>query len=199
LEPDLFVFILVVRESQAGFWVLRSNQPPLIRSVFKGIWIIAPSWVGFLILWMSVLTTLFMYHDIVNGLWTALCQMYAHAHNDAHICELYRDVYHASQATLGLSVVDFFGYLQFRWEELAQYKPLSDFLADAAFIVASRLNGQHTYQFLLGLKPEFETLHTHILNTSPIPSLYEAYATIDSDECRRRLGPLPLILPLHLQ
>ena len=33
----------------------------------------------------------FMYHDTVNGLWTALCQMYAHARNDARIFELYQD------------------------------------------------------------------------------------------------------------
>uniref|UniRef100_A0A2N9IGT2 Integrase catalytic domain-containing protein n=1 Tax=Fagus sylvatica TaxID=28930 RepID=A0A2N9IGT2_FAGSY len=105
----------------------------------------------------------FMYHDTVNGLWTAL--------------------------SLGLSVVDYFGYLQSRWEELAQYEPLSDFPAEAASIVVTRLGRQHTYQFLLGLKPEFEALRTQILNTSPMPSLYEAYATIDSDERRRRLGP----------
>ncbi len=85
-------------------------------------------------------------------------------------------------------MVDFFGYLQSRWEELAQYEPLSDFLADDASIVASRLNRQHTL-VLLGLKPEFETLCTQILNTSPMPSLYEAYATIDSDERHRHLGP----------
>uniref|UniRef100_A0A2N9J940 Integrase catalytic domain-containing protein n=1 Tax=Fagus sylvatica TaxID=28930 RepID=A0A2N9J940_FAGSY len=40
----------------------------------------------------------FMYHDTVNGLWTALCQMYAHARNDARIFELYQDVSHAAQA-----------------------------------------------------------------------------------------------------
>jgi hypothetical protein len=82
----------------------------------------------------------FMYHDTVNGFWTALCQMYAHAHNDARICELYQDVYHTFQAALGLLVADFFGYLQSHWEELAQYEPLSDFPADAASIMASRLN-----------------------------------------------------------
>ena len=86
-------------------------------------------------------------------------------------------------------MVDYFGYLQSRWEELAQYEPLSDFLAKAASIVVTRLSRQHTYQFLLGLKPEFEALRTQILNTSPMPSLYEAYATINSDEHRRRLGP----------
>uniref|UniRef100_A0A2N9J4F8 Uncharacterized protein n=1 Tax=Fagus sylvatica TaxID=28930 RepID=A0A2N9J4F8_FAGSY len=36
----------------------------------------------------------------------------------------------------GLSLVDYFGYLQSRWEELAQYEPLSDFPAEAASIVA---------------------------------------------------------------
>ena len=145
LGADLFVFILVVRESRAGFWVLRSNQPPLIRSVFNGIWIIAPSWVGFFNYMDERTYNTFMYQDIINSLWTILCQMYVHARNGAGICELYWDVYHASQAALGLSVVDYFGYLQSRWEELAQYEPLSDFPADAASIVASRLNRQHTY------------------------------------------------------
>ena len=79
----------------------------------------------------------FMYHDTMNRLWTASCQMYAHARNDARIFQLYQDVSHASQATLGLSVVDYFGYLQYGWEELAQYEPLSDFLAEAASIVVT--------------------------------------------------------------
>jgi hypothetical protein len=87
----------------------------------------------------------FMYHDTVNGLWTALCQMYAHARNDARIFELYQDVSHASQAALGLSVVDYFGYLQSRWEELAPYEPFSDFPVETASIVVTRLSRQHTY------------------------------------------------------
>ena len=87
----------------------------------------------------------FMYHDTVNGLWTALCQMYAHTRNDARIFELYQDVSHASQAALGLSVVDYFGYLQSRWEELASYEPLSDFSVETASIVVTRLSRQHTY------------------------------------------------------
>uniref|UniRef100_A0A2N9GXD4 Integrase catalytic domain-containing protein n=1 Tax=Fagus sylvatica TaxID=28930 RepID=A0A2N9GXD4_FAGSY len=127
----------------------------------------------------------FMYHDTMNGLWTALCQMYAHARNDARIFELYQDVSHASHAALGLSMVDYLRYLQSRWEELAHYEPLSYFPAEAAFIVVTRLSRQHTYQFLLGLKPEFEAFRTQILNRSPMPSLYEAYATIDNDERRR--------------
>ncbi|GFY81214.1 hypothetical protein Acr_01g0010230 [Actinidia rufa] len=110
---------------------------------------------------------MFMYHDTVHGLWTALTQMYAHAHNESRIFELYREISHASQTTLGLSVADYFGYLQTRWEELAQYEPLSDFPSDGA-----------------------------ILNTSPLPSLYEAFAIVDGDERRRRLLPSPSKSPI---
>ncbi|GFY90228.1 hypothetical protein Acr_07g0004250 [Actinidia rufa] len=131
---------------------------------------------------------MFMYHDTVHGLWTALTQMYAHARNESRIFELYREVSHASQTSLELSVADFFGYLQTRWEELAQYEPLSDFPSDGA-VESKRLDRRHTYQFLMGLKSEFETLRTQILNTSPLPSLYEAFAIVDGDERRRRILP----------
>ena len=39
---------------------------------------------------------MFMYYDTIHGLWTALSKMYAHAHNDSRIFELYRDISHAS-------------------------------------------------------------------------------------------------------
>lgn len=131
---------------------------------------------------------MFMYHDTVHGLWSALTQMYAHARNESRIFELYREVSHASQTSLELSVADFFGYLQTRWEELAQYEPLSDFPSDGV-VESKRLDRRHTYQFLMGLKSEFETLRTQILNTSPLPSLYEAFAIVDGDERRRHLLP----------
>ncbi|GFZ21988.1 glycine-rich protein 5 [Actinidia rufa] len=133
---------------------------------------------------------MFMYHDTVHGLWTALTQMYAHARNESRIFELYREISHASQTSFGLSVADYFGYLQTRWEELAQYEPLSDFPSDGA-VESKRLDRRHTYQFLMGLKSEFEALRTQILNTSPLPSLYEAFAIVDGDERRRRLLPSP--------
>ncbi|GFZ11718.1 P-loop containing nucleoside triphosphate hydrolases superfamily protein [Actinidia rufa] len=110
---------------------------------------------------------MFMYHDTVHGLWSALTQMYAHARNESRIFELYRET---------------------RWEELAQYEPLSDFPSDGA-VESKRLDRRHTYQFLMGLKSEFETLRTQILNTSPLPSLYEAFAIVDGDERSRRLLP----------
>ncbi|GFZ09750.1 hypothetical protein Acr_21g0003490 [Actinidia rufa] len=102
---------------------------------------------------------MFMCHDTVHSLWIALNQMYAHAYNESRIFELHRDISHASQPIFGLFVADYFGYLQTRWEELAQYEPLSDFPNDGAVD----------------------------LNTSPLPSLYEAFTTVDGDEQRHRL------------
>ena len=40
---------------------------------------------------------LFMYHDNVFDLWTALQKMYSYSHNDARIFELYQEISHASK------------------------------------------------------------------------------------------------------
>ncbi|GFZ12658.1 hypothetical protein Acr_23g0010430 [Actinidia rufa] len=90
---------------------------------------------------------MFMYHDTVHGLWTALNQEYAHARNESRIFELYQDISPASQPTLGSSVADYFAYLHTRWEELAQYEPLSDFSNDGV-VESKRLDRRHTYQRL---------------------------------------------------
>ena len=54
---------------------------------------------------------LFMYRTTIHGLWTALSKMYSYAHFDSRIFGLYQDISHASQATLGLSMSNYFGYL----------------------------------------------------------------------------------------
>ncbi|GFY95385.1 hypothetical protein Acr_10g0007700 [Actinidia rufa] len=45
--------------------------------------------------------------------------------------------------------------------------------------------------FLMGLKPKFEALRTQIVNTTPMPSIFEAFAMVDGDERRHRLLQLP--------
>ncbi|GFZ02262.1 hypothetical protein Acr_15g0008700 [Actinidia rufa] len=97
----------------------------------------------------------FMYHDMVPLLWSSLTKMCAHAHNEARIFELYREIHQASQASLSLSVADYFAYLQSRWEELAQYMSPS------------------------------------IVNTNPMPFIFEAFAMLDGDERHYRLLQLP--------
>ena len=54
---------------------------------------------------------MFIYNDTVHSMWTALSQMYAHAHLDSRIFEFYRAIARALQETLGDSVTDYFGFL----------------------------------------------------------------------------------------
>ena len=130
---------------------------------------------------------MFLYHDNVHGLWNSLTWMYSDEQSGSWIFELHWEIARASQATLDISIVDFFGYLQSRWEELAQYEPLSEFPVETTSFVAKHLNRQYAYQFIMSLKPDFESFWTYILNSSLMPTLYEAFAMIDGDECRRRL------------
>ncbi|GFS33703.1 hypothetical protein Acr_00g0030150 [Actinidia rufa] len=162
----------------------------LILSLCNGRLTIALSWDGCSTPWIRRIYHVFMYHDMVPLLWSSLTKMYAHARNEARIFELYREIHQASQASLSLSVPDYFAYLQSRWEELAQYEPLSEFTTEGG-IAARCLDRQHTYQFLMGLKPEFEALHIQIVNTTPMPSIFEAFAMLDGDERRHRLLQLP--------
>ena len=79
---------------------------------------------------------MFIYNDIIHTLWTALSQMYAHAHHDFWIFKLYREIARASQETLRLFVADNFGFPQIHWDRLAHYEHLSDFPAATAIIVS---------------------------------------------------------------
>ncbi|KAA8517542.1 hypothetical protein F0562_017828 [Nyssa sinensis] len=116
---------------------------------------------------------MFMYHDVVSRLWTALTKMYAHARNDSPIYQLYRDIFRATQDDL--LVLDYFGYLQTRWEKLSHYKPLSNLSSDAAKLIVERIECQQTYAFLMGLRHEFEPIHPHILASHPLlPLLIDA-------------------------
>ncbi|GFZ08908.1 hypothetical protein Acr_20g0007160 [Actinidia rufa] len=72
--------------------------------------------------------------------------MYAHARNESRIFELYRDISHAFQATLGLSIADYFGYLWTRWEELANFKYIPYAPLDNAF---ATLDGDEQRHHLL--------------------------------------------------
>ncbi|GFY87388.1 transducin family protein [Actinidia rufa] len=91
---------------------------------------------------------MFIYNDTVHSLWTTLSQMYAHAHHDSQIFELYREIARASQETLGLSVADYLGFLQSRWEKLTQYEFLSDFSIEAATIAFTIIDGDERHRLL---------------------------------------------------
>ncbi|GFZ13658.1 hypothetical protein Acr_23g0020430 [Actinidia rufa] len=158
------------RKSSSLLWLQLLPQllSPLEKAKLDEFWVTTPSQPLLILHIHSVILTTVLSWDSYSTPWRT---------GFPHIVR-------ASHETLGLSVADYFGFLQSHWEELAQYEPLSDFPAAAATIVSQRLTHHHTYLFLIGLKSKYESLHIQILNTSPLPSLYEAFAIIDGDEHR---------------
>ncbi|GFS42230.1 hypothetical protein Acr_00g0078600 [Actinidia rufa] len=128
---------------------------------------------------------MFMYHDTVHGLWIALNQMYAYARNESRIFELYRYISHAShslpwdsrlQIILDISRLDGRNWPNF-------VTPRNPAYADRGRVMADGCPPRPTY-----LEPVHSHLKCHnnfffcILNTSPLPSLYKAFAIVDGDE-----------------
>ncbi|GFY83179.1 hypothetical protein Acr_02g0014190 [Actinidia rufa] len=149
-----------------GFWVTTSSQSLLILLIHIGILTIILSWDGCSTPWRTGFTTCSF---IMTLFIAALSQMYAHA---------------SQEITGFLSCIGRLQELHKRpWDSLSP-TILASFTAT---IVSQQLARQNTYQFLMGLKSEYESLHIQILNTSPLPSLYEAFAIIDGDEHRHRL------------
>ncbi|KAF7151027.1 hypothetical protein RHSIM_Rhsim02G0184000 [Rhododendron simsii] len=142
-------------------WLLETEQQPQANDPKRAQWDIDNCTVlGWFFNSMEEhIYNMFMYCDTAPRLWAALTQMYAHARNDVRIYELYQEISHAKQEVLNLS--------------------------DAEFLGIYSLAGKSW--FLMGLKTDFEPLQIQILNTSPMPSLDEVFATIDSEERRRRI------------
>ncbi|KAK0602745.1 hypothetical protein LWI29_036622 [Acer saccharum] len=136
---------------------------------------------------------MFMYHETIRSLWIALTSMYAHSKNEARLFKLYQEVSHATQTSFSMSFSFFFGYLQTRWDEMAQYELISEYGKMASVVVKS-LDRLHTYFFLMGLNPKFEHLRTQILNFSLMSSLMDTFAIVNGDERRRLIStPIPLL------
>jgi len=54
------------------------------------------------------------------------------------------------------------------------------------------------YQFVMGLKSEFEPVHAQLLNTSPTPSISDVLASLTAEETRlRSLSPAPPVIAPH--
>ncbi|KAF6151914.1 hypothetical protein GIB67_010488 [Kingdonia uniflora] len=145
---------------------------------------------------------LFTSHKTVVGLWTALTDIYVtsqnEVQNEVQVYELYREIGQASQGSL--SVTTYFRYLKKRWEELTVYTSLTDITPNTGMtpeivvVIHKREKKQKDRQFLIGLQYEFECICTQVLNTSPLPSLGEAYALIEKHEHHGKLSSKVLVV-----
>ncbi|KAF3771671.1 hypothetical protein EJ110_NYTH59841 [Nymphaea thermarum] len=118
-------------------------------------------------------------------MWTVLARMYGRKKRVLRAYQIKRSIYAIKQGDL--SVASFYAALKTRWEEL-DYHVNDDWkcgLDQALYWEKEWMD--HTFIFLGGLRDEFESIRSQILNCDEIPGIEEVYARVESEEQRRQI------------
>ncbi|XP_033144158.1 uncharacterized protein LOC117132874 [Brassica rapa] len=85
----------------------------------------------------------------------------------------------------GMSVIDYFGKLSIRWEELLMYKPLPKCTCSAMTSIKQEHEEERVHQFLMGLdEVRFGNVVTNIISMEPLPDLNSVYQRVIREERR---------------
>lgn len=85
----------------------------------------------------------------------------------------------------GSSVLDYFGKLTSKWEELLQYKPLSKCTCGASEKIVQDNEEEKVHMFLMGLdNSRFGNVCTNIIGMEPLPDLNSVYQRVVREERR---------------
>lgn len=85
----------------------------------------------------------------------------------------------------GASVLDYFGRLSLKWEELLNYKPLPKCSCEASSKIAQDYEEEKIHMFLMGLDDSrFGNVCTNIIGMEPLPDLNSVYQRVVREERR---------------
>ncbi|CAA7049973.1 unnamed protein product [Microthlaspi erraticum] len=85
----------------------------------------------------------------------------------------------------GMSVMDYFGKLSSKWEELLNYKPLPHCTCSWNAKFMQDYEEERVHQFLMGLdESRFGNVVTNIIGTEPLPELNSVYQKVVQEERR---------------
>ncbi|KAF3789206.1 hypothetical protein EJ110_NYTH09869 [Nymphaea thermarum] len=118
-------------------------------------------------------------------MWNVLARMYGRKKRVLHTYQIKRSIYALKQGDL--SVASYYAALKTKWEEL-------DYHVEDNWDCGSD-HARHwemewmdsTFLFLGGLRDEFETIRSQILNCDDIPGIEDVYARVESEEQRRQI------------
>ncbi|KAF3786685.1 hypothetical protein EJ110_NYTH24854 [Nymphaea thermarum] len=118
-------------------------------------------------------------------MWTVLARMYGRKKRVLRTYQIKRSIYSLKQGDL--SVAAFNAALKTKWEEL-DYHVHDDwnYGSDHALYWENEWMDR-TFIFLGGLRDEFESIRSQILNCDEIPGIEEVYARVKSEEQRRQV------------
>lgn len=85
----------------------------------------------------------------------------------------------------GMKVMNYFGKLSTRWEELLTYKPLPKCMCSAMTKIVKDHEEERVHQFLMGLdEVRFGNVVTNIISMEPLPDLNSVYQRVVREERR---------------
>ena len=85
----------------------------------------------------------------------------------------------------GSSVMDYFGHLVLKWEELLSYKPIPKCTCGASKKFVSEYEEEKVHMFLMGLDDaRFGNVCTNIIGMEPLPDLNSVYQRVVREERR---------------
>ncbi|KAF3772161.1 hypothetical protein EJ110_NYTH58478 [Nymphaea thermarum] len=116
-------------------------------------------------------------------MWTVLAKMYGR--KKRHLCtyQIKRSIYSLTQGDL--SVAAFYAVLKTKWEELDYHVTDEWKCGSDHSLYWEKEWMDRTFLFLRGLRDEFESIHSQILNGDEIPGIEEVYAHVESEERRQ--------------
>ncbi|KAF3787128.1 hypothetical protein EJ110_NYTH23695 [Nymphaea thermarum] len=123
-------------------------------------------------------------------MWNVLARMYGRKKRVLRTYQIKRSIYALKQGDL--SVASYYFALKTKWEEL-------DYHVEDNWDCGSD-HARHwemewmdrTFLFLGGLRDEFETIRSQILNCDDIPGIEDVYARVESEEQRRQIMQIDL-------
>ncbi|GAV70800.1 hypothetical protein CFOL_v3_14298 [Cephalotus follicularis] len=84
-----------------------------------------------------------------------------------------------------MSVFQYYSTLKGLWHELDYYGPFNAINPIDAATFQEWQDNHRLFDFLAGLNVEFELIRAQILSTKPLPSLEDAFSSIQSEDTRR--------------
>ncbi|KAF3780197.1 hypothetical protein EJ110_NYTH39817 [Nymphaea thermarum] len=118
-------------------------------------------------------------------MWTVLAKMYGRKKRHLRTYQIKRSIYSLTQGDL--SVAAFYAALKTKWEELDYHVTDEWKCGSDHSLYWEKEWMDRTFLFLGGLRDEFESIRSQILNGDEIPGIEEVYARVESEEQRRQV------------
>ncbi|KAF3773214.1 hypothetical protein EJ110_NYTH54489 [Nymphaea thermarum] len=116
---------------------------------------------------------------------TVLAKMYGRKKRHLRTYQIKRSIYSLKQGDLSVAV--FYAALKTKWEELDYHVNDEWNCGSNHSLYWEKEWMDRTFLFLGGLRDEFESIRSQILNGDEIPGIEEVYACVESEEQRRQV------------